>query len=188
MVRDVRDFDPVYGALYISAMAAIAGDTAGFTERTARIHWGLLICVCGLVTRPRCLSSNSWIRRPERKTTPVPDSDRRIERRASVHLGEACRRARSRPTVSPVKTVEGSLAGSPPRRSSDAHSGRSRRSLPARRSDVVRRDLRGIRRRTRHVRNQAGSGRQGFGASIAGHGGDPRSRRLSVFAAPVFFH
>lgn len=36
---------PVYGFLFVPIRTAIAGDTASFLERTAKIHWGLMVCV-----------------------------------------------------------------------------------------------------------------------------------------------
>jgi len=46
---------PVYGTLFISARIAFAGEHQRFLERTAKIHFGLLICVYALSHAPALL-------------------------------------------------------------------------------------------------------------------------------------
>lgn len=46
---------PVYGSLFISARIAFAGEHQRFLERTAKIHFGLLICVYALSHAPALL-------------------------------------------------------------------------------------------------------------------------------------
>lgn len=46
---------PVYGSLFIPARAAIAGDYKRFLERSAKIQFGLLICVYSLSYAPALL-------------------------------------------------------------------------------------------------------------------------------------
>lgn len=46
---------PVYASLFIPARAAIAGDYKRFLERSAKIQWGLLICVYSLSYAPAIL-------------------------------------------------------------------------------------------------------------------------------------
>ncbi len=46
---------PVYASLFIPARAAIAGDYKRFLERSAKIQWGLLICVYSLSYAPALL-------------------------------------------------------------------------------------------------------------------------------------
>jgi phosphatidate cytidylyltransferase len=47
---------PVYVFLFIPARAALAGDTRNFLERTAKIQWGLMICVYCLSYTPALLT------------------------------------------------------------------------------------------------------------------------------------
>ncbi|MGB7324429.1 MAG: phosphatidate cytidylyltransferase [Rubripirellula sp.] len=49
---------PVYASLFIPARAAIAGDYKRFLERSAKIQWGLLICVYSLSYAPAILDLN----------------------------------------------------------------------------------------------------------------------------------
>ncbi|HKS36418.1 MAG TPA: phosphatidate cytidylyltransferase [Verrucomicrobiae bacterium] len=49
-------FIPVYAFLFIPLRAAIAGDCERFLERTAKIQWGLMICVYCLSHAPALLS------------------------------------------------------------------------------------------------------------------------------------
>ena len=181
---------PVYGVLCIAAMAAIAGDTAGFMERTANIHWGLLVCVVRPEPRTRASDArHPGIRGPERETSPVSDSDRRVERCASVHLGKLCGRRPIAPTVSPGKTVEGFLGGiatatllgcalwpltpfSPLQCAAMSFVATSVGFAGGLVMSAIKRD-RGI---------------KDFGATIAGHGGILDRVDSLCFAAPVFFH
>jgi len=48
-------FVPVYAFLFIPIRTAIAGDTENFLERTAKIQWGLMICVYCLSHVPALL-------------------------------------------------------------------------------------------------------------------------------------
>ncbi len=49
---------PVYASLFIPARIAFTGDTKRFLERTAKIQFGLLICVYALSHAPALLSGN----------------------------------------------------------------------------------------------------------------------------------
>ena len=48
-------FIPVYGFLFIPLRSAIAGKTENFLERTAKIQWGLMICVYCISHAPALL-------------------------------------------------------------------------------------------------------------------------------------
>ena len=48
-------FIPVYVFLAIPALSALAGDPGRFLERTAKIHWGIMVCVYGLSHAPALL-------------------------------------------------------------------------------------------------------------------------------------
>ena len=49
-------FIPVYAFLFVPASIALAGDPKRFLERTAKIQWGLLICVYCLSYAPALLT------------------------------------------------------------------------------------------------------------------------------------
>ncbi|MEO8128249.1 MAG: phosphatidate cytidylyltransferase [Bryobacteraceae bacterium] len=49
---------PVYAFLYIPTRTAIAGDSSHFLERTAKIHWGLMISTYCLSHAPALLTLN----------------------------------------------------------------------------------------------------------------------------------
>jgi phosphatidate cytidylyltransferase len=46
---------PVYAFLFIPLRLVLEGDTAGFLDRAARIHWGLMICVYCISYAPALL-------------------------------------------------------------------------------------------------------------------------------------
>lgn len=46
---------PVYAFLFVPLRLVLAGDTAGFLDRAARIHWGLMVCVYCLSYAPALL-------------------------------------------------------------------------------------------------------------------------------------
>ena len=105
-------FVPVYAALCISAIAAMAGDTVGFTERIAKFHWGLLICVYGLSHAPALLmldipgfaGQNAKLLLYLLLIVEWSDVLQYI-------WGKLRGRHAIAPTVSPAKTVEGFIGG-----------------------------------------------------------------------------
>ena len=116
---------PVYGVLCISVMAAIAGDTAGFMERMAKIHWGLLVCVCGLSHAPALLMldipgyAGQNVKLLLFLILIVESSD------VLQFIWESCVAAgRLHRRSAPARLSRALLAASPPPHSSDAHSGR----------------------------------------------------------------
>jgi phosphatidate cytidylyltransferase len=49
---------PVYAFLFVPIRLALAGDTAGFLDRAARIQWGLMVCVYCISYAPGLLTLN----------------------------------------------------------------------------------------------------------------------------------
>jgi len=183
-------FIPVYGALCISAMAALAGDTAGFTERTARIHWGLLICVYGLSHAPALLildipgyaGQNVKLLLYLLLIVELSDVLQYI-------WGKLRGRRAIAPTVSPSKTVEGFIGGIAtatllgcalwpltPFTPWQA----ALMSLVATTAGFAGGLVMSAIKRDQGVKD--------FGTSIAGHGGILDRVDSLCFAAPVFFH
>ena len=181
---------PVYGVLCIAAMAAIAGDTAGFMERMAKIHWGLLVCVYGLSHAPALLMldipgyAGQNVKLLLFLILIVESSDV-----LQFIWGKLCGRRPIAPTVSPGKTVEGFLGGiatatllgcalwpltpfSPLQCAAMSFVATSVGFAGGLVMSAIKRD-RGI---------------KDFGATIAGHGGILDRVDSLCFAAPVFFH
>jgi phosphatidate cytidylyltransferase len=104
-------FIPVYAFLWTAMRIALAGDARGFLERTARIQWGLMVCVFFVSHAPMLLSLE------------IPGFEHRgallllflvlVVQSSDVFQyvwGKLCGRRKIAPVLSPNKTVEG-LAG-----------------------------------------------------------------------------
>ncbi|MBP7950315.1 MAG: phosphatidate cytidylyltransferase [Verrucomicrobiales bacterium] len=105
-------FIPVYAFLLIAVRLAAAGDTEHFLERTAKIQWGLMVCVYCLSHAPMLL------------TLEIPGYAGRsallllflvVVVQASDVLqyiwGKCCGKRKIAPGLSPNKTVEGFAGG-----------------------------------------------------------------------------
>jgi phosphatidate cytidylyltransferase len=105
-------FIPVYVFLLLPILEVVAGDTKRFLERTAKIQWGLMVCVFCISHVPALL------------TLEIPGYDNRnllliaflvIVVQSSDVLqyvwGKLIGRRKVAPEVSPSKTVEGLVGG-----------------------------------------------------------------------------
>lgn len=103
---------PVYAFIFVSTRSALAGDSTGFLERTAKIQWGLMVCVYCLSHVPALL------------TLPIPgyagqNGKLLLFLVLVVQLsdvlqyvwGKLCGRRPIAPEISPNKTVEGFWGG-----------------------------------------------------------------------------
>jgi phosphatidate cytidylyltransferase len=105
-------FVPVYAFLLLPIRSAIAGDTARYLERTAKIQWGLMICVYCVSHAPALLllrvpgSGSEGPKLLFFLVTVVQMSDV-----LQYVFGKLWGRRRIAPLVSPNKTVEGFLGG-----------------------------------------------------------------------------
>jgi len=105
-------FIPVYAYLLVPMRSAAAGDTTRFLERTAKIQWGLMVCVY-FVSHARALL-----------TLPVPHYQGQnakllfflvfvvqISDVLQYVWGKTCGKHPVAPHVSPNKTIEGFVGG-----------------------------------------------------------------------------
>lgn len=181
---------PVYAFLFIPARSALAGDCEHFLERTAKIQWGLMVCVYCISYAPALL----WVDVPGWQE---PRANLLFWFVAVVELsdvmqyvwGKTCGRHKIAPTVSPGKTWEGFIGGgltttvlgaalwwatpfSPLQAAAMAALVVLMGFLGGLVMSAIKRD-RGV---------------KDWGGSIAGHGGFMDRFDSLAFAAPVFFH
>lgn len=105
-------FIPVYAFLFVPVRSALAGDCGHFLERTAKIQWGLLVCVYCLSHAPALLSlkipgyagENAKLLFWLVAVTELSDVMQYV-------WGKTCGRRKVAPAVSPNKTWEGLVGG-----------------------------------------------------------------------------
>ncbi len=103
---------PVYGFLLIAIRAVFAGDAERFLERTAKVHWGLMVCVYFISHVPALLMLE------------IPGYPRENAKLLFFFIvvvqmcdvlqytwGKAIGRHKITPTISPGKTWEGFIGG-----------------------------------------------------------------------------
>ncbi len=103
---------PVYAFLYIPTRIALEGDTTHFLERTAKIQWGLMICVYCLGYAPALLTLN--IPGYQRQGTKLLLYLAIVDQMSDVLqyvFGKLFGRHKVAPEVSPNKTWEGLVLG-----------------------------------------------------------------------------
>ena len=183
-------FVPVYAVLCISAMVAIAGDTTGFMERAAKIHWGLLLCVYGVSHAPALLMLD------------IP-GDAGDNAKLLLYLllivegsdvlqyiwGKLFGRRPIAPTVSPSKTIEGFIGGiaSATLLGSALYALTPFTPWQAALMAFVTTTI-GFTGGLVMSAIKRDQGVKDFGTAIAGHGGVLDRLDSLCFAAPVFFH
>ncbi len=103
-------FVPVYAFLFLALRAALTGDTTGYLGRTARVQWGVMLCVYLLSFAPALLMLDGAVERPWRLlvflVVVVQFGDV-----AQWAWGKGLGRHRLAPAVSPNKTWEGLVGG-----------------------------------------------------------------------------
>jgi phosphatidate cytidylyltransferase len=105
-------FIPVYVFLFVPVRSALAGECEGFLERSAKIQWGLMICVYSISHAPALLSLNIANYAGENAkllfwfVIIVEISDV-----LQYVWGKTCGRHKVAPNVSPNKTWEGLIGG-----------------------------------------------------------------------------
>lgn len=105
-------FIPVYAFLFVPARSALSGDCENFLERTAKIQWGLLICVYCLSHAPALLSLQ--IQGYEGENAKLLFWLVIVAQFSDVMQyiwGKTCGKRKVAPSVSPNKTWEGLIGG-----------------------------------------------------------------------------
>ena len=106
---------PVYAFLFVPARIALSGDSTCFLERTAKIQWGLMICVYCLSHAPALLTlplrgpngpfaANTALLLFLMIVTQISDVLQYV-------FGKTLGRHKIAPTISPNKTWEGFIGG-----------------------------------------------------------------------------
>ena len=112
MYRMFSIFIPVYAYLWIPIRCAIAGDTERFLERTAKIQWGLMVCVYFVSYAPALLTLH--IPGYERQNAKLLFFFAAVVQLSDVLqyvVGKLFGRRPVAAKVSPNKTLEGFLGG-----------------------------------------------------------------------------
>jgi len=103
---------PVYAFLFIPIREALAGDSERFLERTAKIQWGLMVCVCFVSYAPALLLLD--IPGYAGKNAKLLFFLVCVVQMSDVFQyvwGKLCGRHPVAPRLSPNKTVEGLVGG-----------------------------------------------------------------------------
>lgn len=184
-------FIPVYAFLLLPVRSALAGDCERFLERTAKIQWGLMVCVYCISHAPAILmllkipgfeGQNAkllfWF------VTVVELSDV-----MQYVWGKTCGKHKIAPSVSPGKTWEGFLGGGATTVGIGAALWWSTPFSPlqaaAMAALIVLMGFAGGLVMSAIKRDR---GVKDWGGAIAGHGGFMDRLDSLSFAAPVFFH
>jgi len=102
---------PVYAFLFIPLRLVLTGDTAGFLDRAARIHWGLMICVYCISYAPALMILNIPGYRQDAKLLLFLAIVAQLSDVFQYVWGKMLGRRKIAPLISPNKTWEGFLGG-----------------------------------------------------------------------------
>lgn len=181
---------PVYAFLLLPSRAALLGDTERFLERTAKIQWGLMVCVYCLSYAPALLALN--IPGYEGQNAKLLMFFAVVDQMNDVLQyvwGKVFGRRKIAPNVSPNKTAEGLLGGVLATTLLGACMYRLTPFTMAQAATMslgmcVLGTLGGLAMSA--IKRDAGV--KDFGNTIEGHGGFLDRIDSLCFAAPVFFH
>jgi len=181
---------PVYAFLFVPLRTVLAGDCERFLERTAKIQWGLMVCVYCISHAPAIL----WLNFPA-----MPEGNAKVlfwfvmvvelSDVMQYIWGKTCGRRKIAPTVSPSKTWEGFLGGGTTTVLIGAALWWATPFSPLQAAGmaaiVVLMGFAGGLVMSAIKRDR---GVKDWGGAIAGHGGVMDRLDSLSFAAPVFFH
>ncbi|HEV2988150.1 MAG TPA: phosphatidate cytidylyltransferase [Candidatus Angelobacter sp.] len=180
---------PVYAFLFIPLRLVLEGDTAGFLDRAARIHWGLMICVYCISYAPALLILNIPGYRQDAKLLLFLVIVVQLSDVFQYVWGKLLGKRKIAPLISPNKTWEGFVGGI---LTATAIGGALWWMTPYSRLQALAMSLlitllgfaggltMSAIKRDRSVKD--------FGAMIEGHGGILDRMDSVCFSAPIFFH
>ena len=102
---------PVYAFLFIPLRLALEGDTSGFLDRAARIHWGLMICVYCISYAPALVILDIPGHRQDPKLLLFLVIVAQLSDVFQYIWGKMLGKRKIAPHVSPNKTWEGFVGG-----------------------------------------------------------------------------
>ena len=181
---------PVYAFLFIPIRSAMAGDCERFLERTAKIQWGLMICVYCVSYVPALLSLN--IPGYERQNGKLMFFFVLVVQISDVLQyvwGKTLGRHKIAPNVSPNKTWEGFVGGITSASLIGAALWWATPFTPLQSAGMsLAITLMGFGGGLVMSAIKRDRGVKDYGAVLAGHGGVMDRIDSLCFAAPVFFH
>ena len=180
---------PVYVFLFVPLRSALAGDTANFLERTAKIQWGVMICVYCVSHAPALLmleipgfQGNARLLFFLVLVTQLSDVLQYV-------FGKTLGRRKIAPNVSPNKTWEGFLGGVTCSSLIGAGLWWATPFTPLQAGGMALAiNLMGFSGGLCMSAIKRDRGIKDFGTMIEGHGGIMDRIDSISFAAPVFFH
>jgi len=180
---------PVYAFLFIPLRSALAGDTDSFLERTAKIQWGLMVCVYCVSHAPALLMLEIPGYQGNFKLLFFLVLTAQLSDVMQYVFGKTLGRRKIAPLVSPNKTWEGFIGGITASSLAGAALWWATPFTPLQA---------GLMALTINLMGFAGGlcmsaikrdrGIKDFGTMIEGHGGIMDRIDSISFAAPVFFH
>lgn len=182
---------PVYAFLLVPLRTAMSGDCERFLERTAKIQWGLMVCVYCISHAPAILMLLNIPGFENRNATLLFWFVAVVEMSDVMQYvwGKTCGRHKIAPTVSPGKTWEGFLGGGATTVALGAALWWATPFSPLQAAGmaaiVVIMGFAGGLVMSAIKRDR---GVKDWGGAIAGHGGFMDRLDSLSFAAPVFFH
>jgi phosphatidate cytidylyltransferase len=180
---------PVWVFLFVPARIAMAGDTSGFLERTAKVQWGLMIFVYSLSHAPALLMLKiPGFHENARLLFFLLVVDQMSDVLQYV-WGKLVGRRRIAPTVSPNKTWEGAVGGILSAAALGMAMYRLTPFTPAAAGAIsLAIGVAGFAGGLTMSAIKRDSGAKDFGSIVPGHGGVIDRLDSLCFAAPVFFH
>lgn len=181
---------PVYAFLFIPVRSAVAGDTGNFLERTAKIQWGLMICVYCVSHAPALLLLEiPGYEGENAKLLFYLVFVAQISDVLQYVFGKSMGKHKVAPQVSPNKTWEGLLGGVAASTIVGAALWRITPFTPRDAAFMALAiNLMGFAGGLCMSAIKRDRGIKDFGTMIEGHGGILDRIDSICFAAPIFFH
>jgi phosphatidate cytidylyltransferase len=183
-------FIPVYAFLFLPLRSAIAGDCAGFLERTAKVQWGLMACIYCLSFAPALLTLDiTGYEGQNAKLIIYLVAVVQMSDVLQYVWGKTLGRHKISPLVSPSKTWEGVVGGVLSATALGAGLWWATPFTPRQSAGVsLAITLAGFSGGLVMSAIKRDRGVKDYGSLIEGHGGVLDRVDSLCFAAPVFFH